>query len=270
MKSMKYLAILALGTLFCWAARGEEPAVARSKPQPVPILQNWHGKLADAVLRKAEPADHVVADPQAWSTLWRAWRGQENVPTVDFQKQLILVFTADGPNTVGCTPAQDGQGNLQANAMSTLMAGPGFGYVMLSVSREGVKTVNGKAALSAGERTPGKSLISPVQECKDVVPKPKVFQLSSAKKPVVLRTEKEAAEHFDEVSLVELLRQADFARQFVLVFAWRGSGQDRLEYAVAELNPEEIQFTYRPGRTRDLRQHVRVFALPANLTWRVK
>lgn len=86
----------------------------------------------------------------------------------------------------------------------------------------------------------------------------------------MLPSEKEAAEHFGEQELAKLVKQVDIAQQFVLVFAWRGSGQDWLEHAVAESFPEQIFFTYKPGRTRDPRPHVRVYVLRSNVKWSVK
>jgi hypothetical protein len=70
--------------------------------------------------------------------------------------------------------------------------------------------------------------------------------------------------------VAKLARQVDFEQQFVLLFAWRGSGQDRFRYTVAESYPEQVFFTYRAGRTRDLRPHVYVYALRSNVKWNVK
>ena len=39
---------------------------------------------------------------------------------------------------------------------------------------------------------------------------------------------------------------------------------------IAESYPEQVFFTYKPGRTRDLRPHVYVFALRSNVKWSVK
>ena len=147
---MKALELLAASTLIAatscmTAASGGEPNPKPSEAQPVTVIQSWNGKLADGALRKVEPADNIILNQEAWAKLWKAWRGQEAVPALDFQKQMVLVFTADGPNTVGCTPTADGKGNVRGNAMSTMIGGPGFGYLMLCISREGVKTVNGKA-----------------------------------------------------------------------------------------------------------------------------
>jgi hypothetical protein len=43
-----------------------------------------------------------------------------------------------------------------------------------------------------------------------------------------------------------------------------------MEYEVAESFPEQITFSLKPGLTRDLRPHVKIFALRANVKWRMK
>ncbi|MBM4043218.1 MAG: hypothetical protein FJ290_32420 [Planctomycetes bacterium] len=123
-------------------------------------------------------------------------------------------------------------------------------------------------APGAAVASPPAAAVPPITELQNVVPKPTAF--GNVRKPHVLRSEKEAAEHFDEGELAKLKQQVDFSKQFVLLFAWQGSGQDRLEHAVAESYPEQVFFTYKPGRTRDLREHVRLYALRSNVTWSVK
>lgn len=321
---MKTSRIVALAAILAAAACAAVAAAAEKrpgrKPQPVKILDSWSGKLADAAIRKHAPADDFLLDRESWAALWKAWRGQEALPEVDFQKQMVLVFTADGPNSVGCEPRLDGQGNLQALAMSTLIGGPGFGYLIQCIPREGVKSVNGKplpgekapakkprpkrpggepgavpgspgsappgepgvspggapeippgGAPGAGADPPaGETLLPPIEQLGKTVPKRSVFDGASVKKPLVLKSQKEAAGHFDADELAKLVKQADFDKQFVLLFAWRGSGQDKLDAAVAESYPEQIFFGYTPGRTRDLREHVRVFALRSNVRWSVR
>ena len=43
---------------------------------------------------------------------------------------------------------------------------------------------------------------------------------------------------------------------------------EKADYVVMESFPEQIAFSCRPGRTRDLRPHVHVFALRSNVKWR--
>jgi hypothetical protein len=114
------------------------------------------------------------------------------------------------------------------------------------------------------------SALDPILAVKHVRPNQSVFKGSSPRKPLVIRTAEQAAEHFAKDQLEALNKQVDFQKQVVLLFAWRGSGQDRLGYVVMESYPEQIGFTYKPGRTRDLRPHVHIFALRSNVKWSVR
>ena len=103
-----------------------------------------------------------------------------------------------------------------------------------------------------------------------VMPENRVFKTSSFNKPIVVKSKEEAAKHFGKEAVSALVGEVDFKKQFVLVFAWRGSGGDRLNYNVAESFPEQISFSRQFGRTRDLRSHAKVFALRSNVKWNVQ
>ena len=109
--------------------------------------------------------------------------------------------------------------------------------------------------------------VGPIQAVKGVRPNPSVFKAAGRSTPLVIRSETEAAKHFADAAVAALKKQVDFKQQIVLVFAWRGSGQDRLAYTIAESYPEQVFFTFKPGRTRDLRSHVHVYALRSNVSW---
>ena len=111
--------------------------------------------------------------------------------------------------------------------------------------------------------------VPPIRAIEGVAPQASVFKSAAWDKPIVIRSEADAAPHFGDEALAALRKQVDFAQQIVLVFAWRGSGQDRLDYAVMESYPEQVAFRLKPGRTRDLRPHVHVYALRANVAWSV-
>ncbi|MFQ5734111.1 MAG: hypothetical protein ACE5KM_19420 [Planctomycetaceae bacterium] len=112
--------------------------------------------------------------------------------------------------------------------------------------------------------------LPPIKRIKDAKPKKSIFKTATRKKPLVLKSQKDAAKYFGKVNLANLKKQVDFTQQFVLVFAWRGSGGDRFRVSVAESYPEQISFHYKPGRTRDLRPHVYVYVLRSNVKWRVR
>ena len=102
------------------------------------------------------------------------------------------------------------------------------------------------------------------------IPQKSVFKNSAFNKPIVLKSKEEATKHFGKEAVATLGKAVDFKKQFVLVFAWRGSGGDQLNYTVAESFPEQITFSRQFGRTRDLRSHAKVFALRSNVKWSVK
>ncbi len=112
--------------------------------------------------------------------------------------------------------------------------------------------------------------IPAIKAVKEATPNDGVFKAAARGKPLEIKSEEDAAKHFDEKSLAALKEQVDFENQFVLVFAWRGSGQDKLSYDVAESFPEQVQFKLTPGRTRDLRPHIHVYALRSNVKWSMK
>jgi len=108
----------------------------------------------------------------------------------------------------------------------------------------------------------------PIQEITGVKPKPGLFKASGRDRPVVIRSSEDAAKYFPQAALAALSKKVDFTRQVVLAFAWRGSGRDKLTITIAESFPEQIFFKFRPGRTRDLRSHIHIYALRSNVTWR--
>ena len=109
----------------------------------------------------------------------------------------------------------------------------------------------------------------PIVEIKKIsVEKAAYDKKRAADKPIVIKDEKTAKKYFGEKALKKIADKVDFEKQHVLVFAWSGSGQDKLTYMVAESYPEQISFKLTRGRTKDLRQHVRVFAIRSNVKYR--
>jgi hypothetical protein len=107
-------------------------------------VQRWANKINDNDAKKFLPRNGVIIDGKNFEELWKAWRKDEKVPGVDFTRQIVLVHTASGPNVPLANYSLDGDGNLRANTKSTLLSGPGFGYSIEVLSKEGVKMYQGK------------------------------------------------------------------------------------------------------------------------------
>ena len=110
----------------------------------------------------------------------------------------------------------------------------------------------------------------PITELKDLSAEEAVFKVASRTKPVVLKSLKNGAKYFGKGELAKISKAVDFEKQSVLLFAWKGSGQDRLQYVVKESFPEQIVFSHKLGRTRDLRSHVKVYVLRSDVKWAVE
>jgi hypothetical protein len=68
-----------------------------------------------------------------------------------------------------------------------------------------------------------------------------------------------------------ILKQVDFTREYLLFFAWAGSGQDRLTFAVINRGKvPAVDVIYRQGLTDDLRSHFRLFAVAKGASWRFR
>lgn len=74
----------------------------------------------------------------------------------------------------------------------------------------------------------------------------------------------------DKKAREQILTQVDFESQQLLLFRWSGSGQDNLSIELKEEDKKETAIiTYKAGRTRDLRPHNYLFALPQAAEWKV-
>jgi hypothetical protein len=104
----------------------------------------WDGVVKDSARKELAPSHGFVADSASWKSLWQKWRPNQEVPQVNFDKEIVVVGVVSGPNRVLLRPMLSEGGDLRFLVAGTRMAGPGFGYALVKVSREGVKTVNGK------------------------------------------------------------------------------------------------------------------------------
>ena len=110
----------------------------------VTAVQTWTGKVADKSLEKKKPATGFLVTERAFADLWRAWRGKDKLPTVDFDKNLVTVVT--GKTIFEVQYGVDGQGNLLEKVRAELRSTEvqGFTYFIAVLPRVGIKSVNGR------------------------------------------------------------------------------------------------------------------------------
>ncbi len=117
------------------------PALRADKRAVMPVKQ-WSGSVADHTLQKQAP--EVITKLAVLKKLWDEWKITDQMPMVDFTKELVVVTTTRGSRLKLHLTLDDANGDFTVSGFATRDLRPGFRYVIATVSREGVKTVNGK------------------------------------------------------------------------------------------------------------------------------
>jgi len=102
--------------------------------------KTWTGSVPDENLAKIAPA--AIGNAAAFEKLWQDWGLKTPLPKIDFETEFAVIQTTSGSRISLMLKKSDG--DLQVNAIATRDFGPGFRYVIGSVPREGIKTVNGQ------------------------------------------------------------------------------------------------------------------------------
>jgi hypothetical protein len=116
---------------------------AQAQKVKVPIDMKWSGSVDDENLMKGAP--EAITSAKALEKIWQTWKVKGDAPKVDFGKFLVVGVYSRGSklNMAGAT--LDEKGNLTVLGFGTRDLRPGFRYVLGTVTKDGVKTVNGKA-----------------------------------------------------------------------------------------------------------------------------
>lgn len=130
--------VLALSA-FVLAVIGSTAAAEFVKP-----VVKWSGMVADAEKEAAKPKDGLIFGPKEFDTLWKAWRGDEPPPEIDFEEYFVVV-TSDrrqGGFLIHLVVDAKGRGGVVSRVGQGEMKG--FGYNIAVFRRDKVKTIGGK------------------------------------------------------------------------------------------------------------------------------
>jgi hypothetical protein len=115
--------------------------VALAQKNAVKPIKEWTGSVEDENLAKG--AAECITSAKGLENLWKAWKLADKVPEVNFTKEIVILTTTPG-SKLKLFATLDEKGNLMVGGLGTRDLRPGFRYVIATVSKEGVKTVNGK------------------------------------------------------------------------------------------------------------------------------
>lgn len=127
------------------------------------------------------------------------------------------------------------------------------------------------ALLSVSTFAAKKALVCPpLVKLTDFKPNQSVFKDAKRNAPIQIKTTDDVVKYFGKEQAKAIGKKVDLKHQTILVFAWRGSGQDQLQYTILKSNPPQYDFYITPGRTRDLRPHVHVYAVREDIKWKAR
>lgn len=126
-------------------------AVGQPRPEFLQPSAQWTGVFKNEGPRSALPEGNLIAEEESWAKLWKAWRPEEELPEVDFAESIVYVGTAPGPNRTLFSASRAADGELRITLGGTKIGGPGFGYVLAVLPREGLETYQGKPLPPAAE-----------------------------------------------------------------------------------------------------------------------
>ena len=85
--------------------------------------------------------------------------------------------------------------------------------------------------------------------------------------PTVFKSEDDLKKAFGDDAVKAM--KVDFKKEYLALFQWAGSGQDKLSHAVETKDGKTtVTSTLTPGRTKDLRQHAHLIAVPVGAEWK--
>jgi hypothetical protein len=117
-------------------------------------IQNWCG-LVKNELRELAPKKGYIANNLEWSKLWKTYRGDEELPKINFDRQVILLYVHFDANALSLEPVLSNKGDLiRAISFTELgMNRDSCSYIFVSVDRQGIRTIEGKAVSTIPARS---------------------------------------------------------------------------------------------------------------------
>jgi hypothetical protein len=107
------------------------------------VVQQWSGRVASLLVPEMTRKGFIT-NARDFALLWRTWQRAGDVPTVDFDRYLVLVATAQSSVFQVRAIQIDAKGDLKTVVVATPDRTADHAVVVTQVERRGVKTVNGQ------------------------------------------------------------------------------------------------------------------------------
>ena len=119
--------------VLCTVSPAEEPKATETV--------NLSSSIDDPALIREAPSSGVIVSQKPWEKLAAAWEIKD-VPKVDFTKEILILGTWRGASFKFLNEVKNG--DLTIELIGDKDVRPGFRYKIISVKRDGIKSVGGK------------------------------------------------------------------------------------------------------------------------------
>lgn len=103
-------------------------------------VREWSGSVEEERLAMISPL--VITQMESFEILWKAWKGSEAVPEIDFSKSIVIAETTRG-SRLNLRFQLSEDGNLKVAGLATRDLRPGFRYVLAELSAPAIRSVEG-------------------------------------------------------------------------------------------------------------------------------
>jgi hypothetical protein len=118
-------------------------------------VKEWTGQVEDAKLEKEWPNASPITNKDDFAKVWKSWRGKEEVPDIDFDKEVVLVSTNKKGQISDLLLVDQKGGNFVSTGTIDAKPVKGFTYALTVFKRAGIKTINGKPVKERAWRRAG-------------------------------------------------------------------------------------------------------------------
>ena len=101
------------------------PSVELSPDGGLKPLRVWKGKVP----RNQTATGQVIASARVWRKIWNGLRGMEQLPSIDFRKEIVILATVRGSRLESLSLLRDRNGHMQLSVSADGTRRDGVSYV---------------------------------------------------------------------------------------------------------------------------------------------
>jgi len=107
-------------------------------------VKEWTGEVDDIKLEKEWPNASPITNKEDFAKVWKSWNPKQDVPEIDFTKELVLVSSQKIGKIYDLVLVDRGGGTYISTGSIERKQLKGFTFAFTVFKKASVKTINGK------------------------------------------------------------------------------------------------------------------------------